>query len=246
MWDTDPTGMCPESVCPQGEDAAKIYSQGAVVTNQYGSWTWTGTSWATNGGVIQAAAPPNTAAQVRDSGWLGRLLYSLGNTVSHWFQAATLTSPDDRVNLDRSVATRKEVQDAFVDGASLIVSGIGGVKTATTVAVETAEVAAEVVVAKGSTSIWSSTSKLSSVKNAFGHWKKHAAEFPEFINAKQYVEGANNFLHNSPAGTLIKTRANGDILKYHPGTNTFGVMDATGVPRTMFRPIDSMKYWLGQ
>ena len=136
--------MCPESVCPQGEEAAKIYSQGAVVTNQYGSWTWTGTSWATNGGVIQAAAPPNTAAQVRDSGWLGRLLYSLGNTVSHWFQAATLTSPDDRVNLDRSVATRKEVQDAFVDGASLIVSGIGGVKTATTVAVETAEVAAEV------------------------------------------------------------------------------------------------------
>ena len=62
--------------------------------------------------------------------------------------------------------------------------------------------------AKTSTSIWSSTSKLSSVKNAFGHWKKHAAEFPEFINAKQYVEGAKNFLNNSPAGTLMKTRAN--------------------------------------
>lgn len=100
--------------------------------------------------------------------------------------------------------------------------------------------------AKTSTSIWSSTSKLSSVKNAFGHWKKHAAEFPEFVNAKQYVEGAKNFLNNSPAGTLMKTRANGDILKYHPGTNTFGVMDATGVPRTMFRPTDGMKYWLGQ
>lgn len=104
----------------------------------------------------------------------------------------------------------------------------------------------EVVAAKTSTSIWSSTSKLSSVKNAFGHWKKHAAEFPEFVNAKQYVEGAKNFLNNSPAGTLMKTRANGDILKYHPGTNTFGVMDATGVPRTMFRPTDGMKYWLGQ
>jgi hypothetical protein len=101
------------------------------------------------------------------------------------------------------------------------------------------------IAAKTSTSIWSSTSKLSSVKNAFGHWKKHAAEFPEFVNAKQYVEGAKNFLHNSPAGTLMKTRANGDILKYHPGTNTFGVMDATGVPRTMFRPTDGMKYWLG-
>jgi len=100
--------------------------------------------------------------------------------------------------------------------------------------------------AKTSTSIWSSTRKLSSVKNAFGHWKKHASEFPEFVNAKQYVEGAKNFLNNSPAGTLMKTRANGDILKYHPGTNTFGVMDATGVPSTMFRPTDGMKYWLGQ
>ncbi|RZK47939.1 MAG: hypothetical protein EOO99_11915, partial [Pedobacter sp.] len=100
--------------------------------------------------------------------------------------------------------------------------------------------------AKTSTSLWTSTNKMSSVKNAFGHWKKHGAEFPEFINAKQYVEGAKNFMHNSPAGTLMKTRANGDILKYHPGTNTFGVMDASGVPRTMFRPTDGMKYWLGQ
>jgi hypothetical protein len=98
----------------------------------------------------------------------------------------------------------------------------------------------------GSTQLWTSTSKMSSVKNAFWHWKKHGAEFPEFLNAKQYVEGAKNFMHNSPAGTLMKTRANGDILKYHPGTNTFGVMDATGVPRTMFRPTDGMKYWLGQ
>ncbi|WP_299183607.1 hypothetical protein [uncultured Chryseobacterium sp.] len=100
--------------------------------------------------------------------------------------------------------------------------------------------------AKTGTQLWTSTSKMSSVKNAFGHWKKHGAEFPEFINAKQYVEGAKSFMHNSPAGTLIKTRANGDILKYHPGTNTFGVMDASGVPRTMFRPTDGMKYWLGQ
>jgi filamentous hemagglutinin len=87
---------------------------------------------------------------------------------------------------------------------------------------------------------------MSSVKNAFEHWKKHRAEFPEFLNAKQYLEGAKNFMHNSPAGTLMKTRANGDILKYHPGTNTFGVMDASGVPRTMFRPTDGMKYWLEQ
>src|SRR5690606_35069476 len=63
------------------------------------------------------------------------------------------------------------------------------------------------IAAKTGTQLWTSTSKVSSVKNAFGHWKKHGAEFPEFINAKQYVEGAKSFMHNSPAGTLIKTRA---------------------------------------
>jgi len=101
-------------------------------------------------------------------------------------------------------------------------------------------------ITKSGTKLWTSTNKMSSIKNAFGHWKKHGAEFPEFLNAKQYVKGAWKFMHKSPSGTLIKTRANGDILKYHPKTNTFGVMNASGVPRTIFRPTDGMKYWLGQ
>ena len=94
--------------------------------------------------------------------------------------------------------------------------------------------------------LWSSTKKLTSVKNAFNHWKKHAGEVPEYMNAKQYVEGSKQFLNNSPAGTLIKNRANGDVMKYHPDTNTFGVMDSLGVPKTMFRPLDGMEYWLKQ
>jgi filamentous hemagglutinin len=98
----------------------------------------------------------------------------------------------------------------------------------------------------GSSSLWTSTKKLSSVENALAHWKKHGAEFPEFLNSKQYVEGATDFLHNSPVGTLIKVRPNGDILKYYPPSNTFGVMDLNGTPRTMFRPNDAMNYWLKQ
>jgi RHS repeat-associated protein len=99
---------------------------------------------------------------------------------------------------------------------------------------------------KGGVGIWSSSKRISSVKNAFGHWKKHGGEFPQFTNAKQYVEGARNFLNNSPAGTLIKIRTNGDILKYHQATNTFGVMNSKGLPKTMFKPLDAIKYWLAQ
>jgi RHS repeat-associated protein len=94
--------------------------------------------------------------------------------------------------------------------------------------------------------LWTSTSKLSSVENAFKHWKDHGAEFPELVNAKQYVEATKSFLHNSPAGTLTKTRTNGDILKYNSGTNTFGVIDVSGTPRTMFKPTGGMQYWLKQ
>jgi RHS repeat-associated protein len=94
--------------------------------------------------------------------------------------------------------------------------------------------------------IWTTTRKMSGVKNAFKHWKDHGKEFPELFNSKQYVEYARNFLHNSPEGTLIKVRPNGDVLKYHPGTNTFGVMNSEGVPRTLFKPTDGMEYWLKQ
>ena len=60
------------------------------------------------------------------------------------------------------------------------------------------------------------------------------------------MEGAKNFLHNPPSGTLTKIRGNGDVLRYNPSSNTFGVMDANGIPKTMFKPKDGMQYWLNQ
>jgi filamentous hemagglutinin len=56
----------------------------------------------------------------------------------------------------------------------------------------------------------------------------------------------HNFLHAPPAGTLTKVRANGDILRYDPSTNIFGVMDQFGSPRTMFKPTDGIDYWKAQ
>jgi len=84
--------------------------------------------------------------------------------------------------------------------------------------------------------IWSSTKKLSSVENAFGHFKKHGGEFPGIENAKQYVDAARRFTGSPPSGALTKVRGNGDVLIYDGATNTFGVRAADGVPRTMFRP----------
>jgi RHS repeat-associated protein len=85
--------------------------------------------------------------------------------------------------------------------------------------------------------IWTSTSRLSGIENALEHFKKHGGEFPGLRNAKEYVESARRFTGAPPAGALTKIRAtNGDVVIYHPATNTFGVRTANGVPRTMFKP----------
>ncbi len=85
--------------------------------------------------------------------------------------------------------------------------------------------------------IWSSTKGKTPVANAFGHWKKHGAEFPEFRNAKEYVDGAQRFVNQPSQGVLSKVRANGDTVLYAPASNTFGIRaGSVGAPKTMFRP----------
>ncbi len=98
----------------------------------------------------------------------------------------------------------------------------------------------------GARRLWTSTSKLSGVKNAFTHWMKHGKEFPNLQNAKQYVEAAHEFVTNPPTGTLSKVRPNGDTIFYNPGTNTFAVKAADGTPRTMFKPDLGLTYFHSQ
>ncbi|MFM0434368.1 hypothetical protein PQQ75_35570 [Paraburkholderia aspalathi] len=95
----------------------------------------------------------------------------------------------------------------------------------------------------GGSSFWSSTGSSTAVENAYGHWDKHMSEFPEYQNSVQYVQGAQDFVSDPPAGTLTKTHPNGDTLLYDPSTNTFAVRTVNGAPRTMFRPQGGMSYW---
>lgn len=55
-----------------------------------------------------------------------------------------------------------------------------------------------------------------------GQWVKKQAE--------------TTFFPESPKGTMIKERANGDTIYYNPVANTFIVKNADGNPKTMFRP----------
>lgn len=95
----------------------------------------------------------------------------------------------------------------------------------------------------GNSSFWSSTKDKSPVENAYGHSTKHGGEFPDYKNSVQYVQAARDFVNNPPAGTLTKTRPNGDTLYYDPATNTFASKNKDGAPKTMFKPTAGMEYW---
>ena len=100
--------------------------------------------------------------------------------------------------------------------------------------------------AGNSSHIWSKGPEPTPSANAYRHWKDHGSDFPQYRNAKEYAEGANDFVRNPPDGTLSKVRTDrspGDTVYYHPGTNTFAVKSKDGTVKTMFKPQDGKDYY---
>jgi len=92
--------------------------------------------------------------------------------------------------------------------------------------------------------IWSSTKDKARVRNALDHFYKHRKEFPEFHNAKQYVDAAHRIINNPPAGTRVRKRSsNGDMVYYNRKANVLVIARKDGTPKTMHRP-DPKKHGL--
>jgi filamentous hemagglutinin len=65
---------------------------------------------------------------------------------------------------------------------------------------------------------------------------RHSRDFGA-KNALEYQAQADNFLTASkPAGVLEKSRPNGDVVRYNPGTHEFGVVSKGGSIRTYYKP----------
>ena len=105
----------------------------------------------------------------------------------------------------------------------------------------------DLINAAGSTGkIWSKGKSGDVAQNAFEHFQKHGSEFDDVNNSVQYINKAHEFVNNPPSGALTKTRPNGDVLIYDPQTNTFGVKDVDGAPKTLFKPDKGINYWKRQ
>jgi len=68
------------------------------------------------------------------------------------------------------------------------------------------------------------------------HFKRHGHDFGA-TSAAQYQRQASKFLtENLGPATLEKTRKNGDVVRYNPNTDEFGVVSKSGVIRTYYKP----------
>jgi filamentous hemagglutinin len=68
------------------------------------------------------------------------------------------------------------------------------------------------------------------------HFNRHGGDFGA-RTAAEYEARANTFL-NGPRGpgVLEKTRPNGDVVRYNPATDEFGVVKPDGTIRTYYKP----------
>ncbi len=91
--------------------------------------------------------------------------------------------------------------------------------------------------------IWTQRDKYNdSIKSAYGHYDKHKMEFPEYRNAKEYVEGAHQFYNRPPKGTLYRSLDNGREAYYNQTSNKLLILQQDG-PATYMRPKLGIRYF---
>jgi RHS repeat-associated protein len=135
----------------------------------------------------------------------------------------------------------ERAKKAYRDGRYLDATGLvtlGSVAIVSNFVAPEAEAIAPVTKAasKGVSSLWSAAKNSTPVQTALAHWNKHGMDFPDLQNAKQYVEAAKNFISKPPAGTLSRTRVDGDVVQFNEKLNTFAISKADGTPVTMYSP----------
>ncbi|MEK6858361.1 MAG: RHS repeat-associated core domain-containing protein [Nanoarchaeota archaeon] len=75
------------------------------------------------------------------------------------------------------------------------------------------------------------------------HFESHGNDFG-FTSSNQYLKASQNFLAGKAGkGVLEYTRPIGDVVRYNPQTNEFGVKTAQGTIRTYFKPTEGARYY---
>jgi pyocin large subunit-like protein len=90
--------------------------------------------------------------------------------------------------------------------------------------------------------LWTSSRRGSAEENAQRAFARNGESFGA-SSLEAYVRKARTFIDDPPQGAQRLTRRNGDVLIYHPGSNTFAVASREGQPRAFFHPDQGGAYW---
>lgn len=87
----------------------------------------------------------------------------------------------------------------------------------------------------------SGTNGFVSISQRRSHFTKHGAEVGA-SDPEEYERLADEFLGSAkPSGIQECKRRKGEVVRYDPQTEMFGVVDAGGVIRTYFKPVPCSK-----
>ncbi len=90
--------------------------------------------------------------------------------------------------------------------------------------------------------LWTSSRRGSAEENAQRAFARNGESFGA-SSLEAYVRKARTFIDDPPQGAQRLTRRNGDVLIYHPASNTFAVASREGQPRAFFHPDQGGAYW---
>ena len=93
--------------------------------------------------------------------------------------------------------------------------------------------------------LWTASRRGGAEENAQRAFARNGDSFGA-SSLEAYVRKARAFIDAPPAGAQRLTRRNGDVLIYHPASNTFAVASRDGAPRAFFHPDDGAGYWAEQ
>ncbi len=93
--------------------------------------------------------------------------------------------------------------------------------------------------------LWTSSRRGSAEENAQRAFARNGESFGA-SSLESYVRKARTFIDDPPQGAQRLTRRNGDVLIYHPPSNTFAVASREGHPRAFFHPDQGGAYWEAQ
>ncbi len=116
-------------------------------------------------------------------------------------------------------------------GSAIVLDGTGK-------AIQAVGVTGQAADASGFVQAETSSAKFANDAKLTDHFQKHGADFSSNSPA-HYESQASAFLTGTRrTGVLEKVRPNGDLVRYDPNTNEFGVISKDGTIRTYFMPTD--------